>query len=708
MNDSSKATRAASTKVLLIADDIDDQELIGDALAAARGQSFELLAVPTLADGTENLGKNSIDVVLLDLILPDSQGLTTFLKIQPRTGHTPVVVLANEDDEDIALMATEKGAVDYLIKDQIDTNLLVRTLRYATERTHTVLALKASEAKYRELYENVIAGVFQTTPDGRFLAGNPALVRMLGYESEEEILELDIGRDVFMYPEDRKNWVNNIEGEGEIRNAELTLKRKDGSKIVVLENSRSIRDDKGRTLYYEGTLTDITEAHELSKQLSYEASHDALTGLVNRREFELRLQNALERSQVDKSVHALCYLDLDQFKIINDTCGHIAGDELLRQLAEMLQSKVRTGDQLARLGGDEFGVLLLNCPLEHASRVATVLLRAIDDFQFVWGRNSFSVGVSIGLVPVSSDFKRITEVMSAADAACYAAKDQGRNRIHIYQADDTILAKRHGEMQWVSRVKRALEEERFTLYCQPIVPVAKRSKGASYYEVLLRMFDTKGRTVPPGAFMPAVERYNLVTRMDDWVIKTALNWMASHQDLMKKISMCFINLSGDSVSDTEFVDRVNKQFDVSGVPPDKICFEITETAAIANFSSTNRIIRALKGMGCQFALDDFGSGMSSFAYLKNLPVDFVKIDGIFVRDITNDPIDFEMVRSINDIGHVMGKQTIAEHVEHPDILEKLKEIQIDFAQGFAVGRPRPIEEIAGKSQAKPARRSTNQ
>ena len=695
LSDPGNDTGPAKTRVLLVMEDADDRQLIGQALDQARGQAFELDSVPTVADAIHRLGNGTLDVVLLDLVLPDSQGLTTFLKLQSRTGHVPVIVLANEDDEDIAIGATDRGAVDYLIKDQIDTNLLVRTLRYATERTHTLLALKASEAKYRELYENVIAGVFQTTTDGRFLAANPALVRLLGYDSEEEVLALKIGRDVFMYEEDRENWINNIEVEGEIRNAELILKRKDGSKIVALENSRAIRDEKNRTIYYEGTLTDITEAHELSQQLSYEASHDALTGLVNRREFELRLQKALEQSQVDRTVHALCYLDLDQFKIINDTCGHIAGDELLRQLAEVLVAKIRSGDTLARLGGDEFGVLLLNCPLEHATRVATVLLRAIDDFQFVWGRSNFSVGVSIGMVPITADFKRITELMSAADAACYTAKDQGRNRIHLYQADDSVLAKRHGEMQWVSRVKRALEEQRFVLECQPIVPVTARATPLTYYELLLRMIDTNGKTVPPGAFMPAVERYNLAARLDEWVLRTAFQWLTQSNEVMQRIDMCFINLSGDSIGDKEFLHRVREHLASSGVPPQKICFEITETAAIANFSNTNRIIRELKAMGCSFALDDFGSGMSSFAYLKNLSVDFVKIDGIFVRDIIDDPIDFEMVRSINDIGHVMGKKTIAEHVEQPETLEKLRSIQVDFVQGFAVGRPRPMEEISG-------------
>jgi len=321
--------------VLLVDAHADDERLVRDELALIRGQSFAVEVARSIAEALVRVRQGRIDVILLDLNLPDSLGLTTFLRLQPKAGDIPIVVLVGQVDEDLGLEAVERGALDYLIKQQIVSNLLVKALRYATERTHTLLALKASETRYRELYENVVAGVFQTTPDGKFMAANPALVRMLGYGSEDELLELDIARDIYMFPEDRANWIRNI-GTGEIRNAELTLKRLDGRKIVVLENSRAVTGDDGEVRYYEGTLTDITEAHELSKQLSFEASHDALTGLINRREFEIRVQRALDGSQATGATHAVCYLDLDQFKVINDTCGHIAGDELLRQLASAL------------------------------------------------------------------------------------------------------------------------------------------------------------------------------------------------------------------------------------------------------------------------------------------------------------------------------------------------------------------------------------
>jgi diguanylate cyclase (GGDEF)-like protein/PAS domain S-box-containing protein len=680
--------------VLLIDANAEDEQLFREELALIREQPFELEVVRTLADGLARLrpGQAPVHVILLDLHLPDSLGLTTFLRLQPKAGDRPIIALVGQIDEDLGIEAVERGALDYLIKQQVVSTLLNKALRYATERTHTLLALKASETRYRELYENVVAGVFQTTPDGKFMAANPALVRLLGYASEDELLELHIERDLYMYPEERENWLRNMAVAGEIRNAELVLKRKDGRKIVVLENSRAVRDEQGQAIYYEGTLTDITEAHELSRQLSYEASHDALSGLINRREFELRLQRALDSVQ-SGSQHAVCYLDLDQFKIINDTCGHIAGDELLRQLAQVLQGRVRSNDTLARLGGDEFGLLLHDCGIDDAMMVANGLLKAVEHHAFVWGNNTFSVGASIGLVPVTPTFRRVTQVLQAADAACYAAKDQGRNRIHVYQEDDSLVAQRHGEMQWVARVKRALNDHRFFLEAQPIVPLQGDRQAKRNYELLVRMRDESGRVVPPGAFLPAVERYNLSLRLDRWVITTALQWISTHRSQIERVSRIFINLSGDSVGDPQLQEFIRQSILELSVPPERIGFEITETAAIGNLTRANQLIAGLRELGCAFALDDFGSGVSSFAYLKALTVDYLKIDGLFIGNIVADRIDYEMVRSITDIGHVMGKKVVAESVESLEAMEKLRQIGVDFVQGFAVGAPVSIDSI---------------
>ena len=357
-----------------------------------------------------------------------------------------MVIITDLADDDLGRNAVDRGALDCLVKDQVTTQLLDKVLRYATERTHTLKALKASEQRYRELFQNVTAGVFQTTPDGKFMAANPALVRMLGYDSEDELLALDVARDIYMDPDHREAWVTAMAEGGEVRNAELALKRRDGSKIVVLENSRAVRDTEGRVIFYEGTLTDITAAHELSQQLSYDASHDVLTGLANRREFELKLQRAIEMTQATGAKHAVCYLDLDRFKVVNDTCGHVAGDELLRQLGHVLQLKVRSADVVARLGGDEFVMLLHNCGPNDAVLVANNLLKAVAAFQFVWAQHTFTLGVSIGVVMVNTSFRRLAQVMNAADTACYSAKDAGRNRIHVFQEDAEAVAR--GTARW--------------------------------------------------------------------------------------------------------------------------------------------------------------------------------------------------------------------------------------------------------------------
>jgi diguanylate cyclase (GGDEF)-like protein/PAS domain S-box-containing protein len=686
----------ASATVLLIDASMDEERLFREELALVRDQPFTLEVARSLAEGLAQLRQRRFDVILLDLNLPDSLGLTTFLRLQPRAGLQPIIVLVGQGDEDVGTEAVEHGALDFLVKQQVVSTLLAKALRYATERTHTMLALKASESRYRELYENVVAGVFQMSPDGKFMAANPALVRLLGYASEDELLERSIGEDLYVHAEDRANWLRNMAAAGEIRNAELVLRRKDGRKIVVLENSRAVRDEQGSVLYYEGTLTDITEAHELSRQLSYEASHDALSGLINRREFEIRLQRALDSAQATGTSHAICYLDLDQFKIINDTCGHVAGDELIRQLAQLLQSRVRSNDALARLGGDEFGLLLHDCSLTDAVGIANTLLKAVEQYQFLWGASAFTVGASIGVVPLTGNFRRITQVLQAADAACYAAKDQGRNRVHVYQEDDAVVAQRHGEMQWVSRVKRALNENRFLLEAQPIVPIHQtgtQPPAPRSYELLLRMRELDGSIVPPGAFLPGVERYNLTQRVDRWVISSALHWLAANPATTQRIGRVYVNLSGDSLSDPQLHDFIRAVLDETRVQPTKIGFEITETAAIGNLTRANQLIAELRRLGCAFSLDDFGSGVSSFAYLKALTVDWLKIDGLFVGNIVHDRVDHEMVRSISDIGHVMGKKVVAESVESTAVLERLKQIGVDYAQGLALGPPMSLDHM---------------
>ena len=452
-------------------------------------------------------------------------------------------------------------------------------------------------------------------------------------------------------------------------------------------------DAAGQPLELVGSWLDNTEAHLLSEQLSYQARHDALTGLCNRYAFEQRLQQVIASAGEQNADHALCYLDLDQFKVVNDTCGHVAGDALLRQLARVLQAQVRKQDTLARLGGDEFGVLIEHCASpEAAQQVAQTLCKAVSEFRFVWNDLSFPVSISIGMVALNAASESFSEALSAADRACYAAKDAGRNRVHCYTEDDAELTHRHGQMQWVARINHALEQNRFRLAFQTIAPTLRPSDGR-HYELLLRMEDDAGRLAPPGEFLPAAERYHLAGRLDYWVVNAALDWLLANPRHVDDLSLCSINLSGQSLGDERLLACLVERLKEQPRLPGKLCFEITETAAIANLGHAVRFIDRLKGLGCRFALDDFGSGLSSFAYLKNLPVDFLKIDGAFVVDIDHDPVALTMVSAINEIGHAMGMETIAEFVENDQILARLREIGVDYAQGYGIGKPRPLAEL---------------
>jgi len=438
---------------------------------------------------------------------------------------------------------------------------------------------------------------------------------------------------------------------------------------------------------------DVSKSRAMAQQLNWQATHDTLTGLINRREFEKRLEQALAEAKTDQHQHALLYLDLDQFKIVNDTCGHVAGDELLKQLAVLLQSKLREGDVLARLGGDELGVLLSYCPEDKAQRVAEVLRIAVKEFRFIWENKSFDIGVSIGLVVVDAENVSVAELLSAADMACYAAKDDGRNRIHVYRRGDVDLVQRHGEMQWVNRLTRAVEENRLVLYRQRILSITDPSGAEEHYEILIRLRGENNEIIPPGAFIPAAERYGLMPAVDRWVVRTLFAAMAQQSGracLENNECSYAVNLSGASLNDDILLEYVREQLLLHSIAPRRIWFEITETAAIANLPKASRFIKEMKALGCRFSLDDFGSGVSSFAYLKNLAVDNLKIDGSFVKDIVDDPIDFAMVQAINQIGHVMGLRTTAEFVENDAILTRLREIGVDYAQGYGIHKPEPF------------------
>ncbi|HXS29108.1 MAG TPA: EAL domain-containing protein [Steroidobacteraceae bacterium] len=469
----------------------------------------------------------------------------------------------------------------------------------------------------------------------------------------------------------------------------MLLIRRDGNELYVESTAAPIRDGQAKIAGGVLVFHDVSESRELNRRLSYHASHDLLTGLVNRREFESRLERALKSAKAREASYALCYLDIDQFKIINDTCGHSAGDALLGQVGALLKSKVRWRDTLSRLGGDEFGILLESCSLDEAMRTAELLREAVRNFRFTWEDRVFRLGASVGVVPITADNEDVASVLSAADSACAAAKEGGRNRVHSFAENDVELMRRRREMQWAARINAALEEGRFELFRMQIQPLQRVEPG-SHYELLLRLRDENGRIVSPDNFIAAAERYGITPAIDRWVIENAFRWLVCEADEREKLALCSINLSGQSLGDDKFLPFVIDQFHRSGLDASKICFEITETAAVASFSQANRFIQALKELGCKFALDDFGRGLSSFGYLKHFPVDFLKIDGSFVREILRDPIDREMVRSINEIGHLTGKRTVAEFAENAEIIQMLRSLGVDYAQGYGVAQPQRV------------------
>ncbi|MFV2055100.1 MAG: EAL domain-containing protein [Thiohalomonadales bacterium] len=478
----------------------------------------------------------------------------------------------------------------------------------------------------------------------------------------------------------------------------MTLKRNDDKQYAIEYTVAPIRDYDDSVSGTVVVFRNVTAIRNMMEQMVYQARHDSLTKLINRREFERQLDVALSLARDSDEEHALCYLDLDQFKVVNDSCGHLAGDELLKQLGQLLQKNVRRTDTLARIGGDEFAVLLRNCKLDKANQIIDELRRAMNDYRFVWDDKSFGIASSFGLVAVTKESGGIAELLTAADNACFRAKEMGRNRIHIYQPDDKVIAERRDQMQWLPRLRTALKMEQFKLYQQRIISLKNseseldpESKQADhFYEILVRI-ENNGEIIPPTAFIPAAERYNLMPALDRWIVEHAFehiqNFVRSYPHKKCKWT---INLSGHTLCDDTFYGFVLNKHKKYKIDSSTVCFEVTETAAVSNMSSASTIINKLKNMGFYFALDDFGSGLSSFTYLKHLSVDYLKIDGSFVRDMATDPIDRAMVESINEIGHVMGLKTIAEYVEDAEALQCLKDIGVDFAQGFWLHEPEAL------------------
>ena len=566
-----------------------------------------------------------------------------------------------------------------------------------TERKRAEEALRREKERAQVTLASIGDGVIRTEPDGTIDYLNPVAEKLTGWTNEKavgrpvsEIFRVIDEMTRKPLPDPIRRCLDEkrvVESPGHV-----LLISAEGKEYSVRDSAAPIYDrDGGLALGAVVVFKDVTQLRGMEREMIYLASHDPLTGLINRREFEVRLKRAIRGARGERRNHVLLYLDVDEFKVVNDTCGHLVGDEMLKQITALLRSRVRRSDILARLGGDEFGVLLEDCPLDHARQIAEEMRRTVREFRFCWRDQIFEVGVSIGLVPINSDSGDLNHVMSAADAACYVAKDSGRNRVHEYELDDTLVAERYGEMQWIHRIHRAFEDRRFRLFYQLIQPISPDVSRDLLCEVFIRMLDRNGKVIEPSAFIAAAERYHLIGSLDRWVVKTAFGALAEAQKREWSRPVLFaINLSGMSLSEEDFLTFVVEELEKSSVDSRRICFEITETAAISKLDSAMRFISVLKTKGCRFILDDFGSGLSSFAYLRDLQVDFLKIDGEFVKDMMEDRVKRAMVESINQIGHVMGIQTIAEWVENRQTLEALKEMGVDYAQGYWLCRPQPL------------------
>jgi diguanylate cyclase (GGDEF)-like protein/PAS domain S-box-containing protein len=706
-----------------------------------------------------------------------------------------------------------------------DLELLAHAARLAAiaiERRYAAEALRESESRFRGLYESMREGVYRISNEGRLLAVNPAFVRTLGFESPEQVYALPSVAALYWDPAGRAQLMAALERDGEVHNAEVQLRRRDGQQVTVLISARLLRDAQGDVIAHEGTLADITarkraeqavfeekeraqvtlqsigdgvittdregridylnpvaeqlsgwraadaqgasilnvlrlrdeqtrseienpllrclredkvvhfgehsvlvnrlgqeiaiqdsaapirdrdgrtvgavvvfrdvtKERRLKRALSFQASHDALTGLINRREFDNRLQAALLSAREGEGPHALLYVDLDQFKVVNDTCGHPAGDRLLRDVTALLQQHVRAADVIARLGGDEFGILVQHCSIEQAAHIAEGIRQAVRDYRFAWEENAASIGASIGVVDITAQSDSVAAILSAADIACYAAKDSGRNRVHIYDAGE--VSGRHREMYWVSRVTRAVDANRLELYAQQIQPLGEATPLAPLFlELLVRLRGDQGELVLPGEFIPAAERYNIVGAIDRWVVEHAVELLRAELAAGRVPPLLAVNLSANSIGERSFLDAVLALVEDPAVAR-SLCFEISESALVSGRSQVLSFMSELRKRGCRFTIDDFGSGLSSFQQLKALPVDFLKVDGRYIAGVEADPVDRHMVEVINKVAEALGIVTIAERVESREALERLTEVGIGHAQGNELAPPRPLAEL---------------
>lgn len=612
---------------------------------------------------------------------------------QSETGELPVTSLKPEQEP--VIMRQYSEALVRKLEDKMlqleDTHVL---LEEKIEELQSISkALKESDERFRDFASIAADWFFEIDNNFKISYVSKKYWEITGFSTREligqHVSELfDTEHDELLID----HLLKNLEANLAVFNLETIHRLNDQSELIFRYNGMPYYDSDQVFCGYRFVSHDITESHALSRRLTHQATHDALTGLVNRWEFDRRLHRSLEQSK-DGTANVLCYMDIDRFKIINDTCGHVTGDRLLRQLADIFRKCVRESDTLARIGGDEFVILMERCQIEPARRVTEDIRRTVEELHFNYDNKNMGVTVSIGLVDTTQFGDHFSEILSAADASCYAAKEQGGNRINIYRADDDDIIRWHRDMMWTNVISNAMNEGRFLLYAQEIVHVTNIPDIPQRFEVLIRMVDEGGKIILPENFLPAAEKYNLMQKIDRWVIETTFSWIESQIEASVAIPILSINLSGSSLGDEELLQYLLEQFE-DKIDPGLICFEITETLAVSSYLRANGFIYRLRDIGCNFAIDDFGSGVCSYAYLKQLDFDYIKIDGVFVRAAPDNPIDQAVVRSINEIGHLMGKKTVAEYVDSESVRRELVSIGVDFAQGNDIHVPIPLVDIA--------------
>ena len=825
-----------SIEALLVEDNLSDAQLFTALVNSADSIRPKLHYAERFQTALKELKGHSFDIVLLDLCLPDGQGMDLVKQIKELIPNLPIIILTGLQDETMAISALQQGVQDYLVKSEMFSpsrlarlgyvdigNLLVERLRYAVERADLTKQLEISQERYalavegahdgiwdwdlrtqeiyysprcrhllglpnypssqgpdtwftrihkedREYFELTlqkhlsrcesqfsceyrvlqkdgcyrwlltrgmalwdedgiayrVAGsqtditshkkleqdlfqekelaqitlhsigdaVITTDAQGRIKDFNPVAEKLTGWQAQDAKQKL-ISQVVKIIDGNTRECLRNPAIEAIQHGAKVSLSNhptlisKTGEEFAIGDSAAPIRSDNGRVMGAVLVFHDVTEERGRSQQLAWQASHDQLTRLFNRKAFVQSLEDAIMESRFKESHHVLCCMDLDHFKIVNDTCGHLAGDKLLQQVADLWRHKIRKSDVLARLGGDEFGLLLYDCNLPRALKIASFLCNSIQSSRFFYEGRFFNLSVSVGIVVITSDIQNVEEALRLADTACYTAKDKGRNRVQVYHPNDDSIAQKSSDSQWFSRINQALETHQFMLYSQSITVADASTNCDEMCEILLRLPDVQpGKITLPVAFIPPAERYGLMPTLDRWVIQRVLNFLAGHPPSVTKIYS--VNLSGSSLNDDSFIAFLKQQLEQYPIDPKMLCFEITETVAIANLQKVAKFILELKKLGCHFALDDFGSGMSSFSYLRHLPVDYLKIDGNLVKEAASDSVTCSIVKAIHQIGHLMGLKTIAEYVEDQVILDNVQKIGIDYAQGYAIDYPKPL------------------